>query len=239
MGKMMNQREELHLYLLTGQSNMAGRGVVEDQDRTPHPRVRALDREGRWTAAVDPIHFDKPHAGVGLGTTFGREMAGQSPAAVIGLVPCAVGGTPMCRWRPGEDLYEGAVVRARIALADGVLKGMLWHQGENDSQSPAEAREYEGRLHQMIRGFRSDLQAPDLPVVVGELGRYLDTQRFCALEPVSQALERLPDKLEHTAWVPSAGLNHKGDEVHFDAESLREFGRRYAQAMVRLQQQHG
>jgi len=234
---MMNQREELHLYLLTGQSNMAGRGDVEDRDRTPHPRVRMLDRDGRWAPAVDPMHFDKPQAGVGLGSTFGREMAEQRPDAVIGLVPSAVGGTPMCRWQPGEDLYEAAVGRARIALADGVLKGMLWHQGENDAQHPDEARQYESRLHQMIRGFRADLEAPELPVVVGELGRFLVAPRFCALEQVSSALKRLPEKLEHTAWVPSADLGHKGDEVHFDADAQREFGRRYAQAMIRLQRQ--
>src|SRR5262245_33767010 len=72
-------KEKFHLYLLIGQSNMAGRGTVEEQDKRPHPRVLMFTKENTWAPAVDPLHFDKPAAaGVGLGSSFGRAMADAS-----------------------------------------------------------------------------------------------------------------------------------------------------------------
>ena len=61
--------------LLVGQSNMAGRGVVGAEDRVPSPHVWMLDKAGAWVPAVDPVHYDKPIAGVGPGRTFGIELA--------------------------------------------------------------------------------------------------------------------------------------------------------------------
>ena len=57
-------KDKFHLFLLFGQSNMAGRGVVEPEDTKPHPRVLMLSKDGKWVPAVDPMHFDKPSAGV-------------------------------------------------------------------------------------------------------------------------------------------------------------------------------
>ena len=68
-------KDRFHLFLLVGQSNMAGRGVVADEDRTAHPRVLMLNQAGEWVPAIDPMHFDKPIAGVGLGKTFGQIIA--------------------------------------------------------------------------------------------------------------------------------------------------------------------
>ena len=55
-------KEKFHLFLLVGQSNMAGRGVVDAQDKTPDPRILMLNKAGEWASAVDPLHFDKPAA---------------------------------------------------------------------------------------------------------------------------------------------------------------------------------
>ena len=76
-------KDKFHLFLLVGQSNMAGRGVVEAQDQTPHPRVLMLSKEGRWVPAVDPLHFDKPSVGVGIGKTFGQLIAEANPGITI------------------------------------------------------------------------------------------------------------------------------------------------------------
>src|SRR5690606_27919396 len=96
------EKKDLHLFLLVGQSNMAGRGKVAESDRQPPERVLTFSQEGEWVPAVDPIHFDKPKvAGVGLGRTFGIEIAQATPGATIGLIPCAVGGTPIEKWVPG------------------------------------------------------------------------------------------------------------------------------------------
>ena len=74
------EKSQFHLFLLVGQSNMAGRGKVAEEDRTPHPRVLMLDKAGSWVPAVDPLHFDKPKVvGVGIGKTFGIDYAASEP----------------------------------------------------------------------------------------------------------------------------------------------------------------
>ena len=90
----------LHLYILMGQSNMAGRGTVEAIDSQPHPRVFALKSNNEWGPATEPLHWDKPERiGVGPGYAFGRAMAEQDPSVQIGLIPAAVGGSSIraCR----------------------------------------------------------------------------------------------------------------------------------------------
>src|SRR5262249_11968425 len=132
-------KEELKLYLLMGQSNMAGRGVPEKEDLTPHPRVLRFTYGGFWTNAVEPVNRGEhgKTAGVGPGLAFGKAMAEANPDVVIGLVPCAVGGTPLERWEKGADLYTNAVARAHAAMKVGTLAGIIWHQGESDSKTEA------------------------------------------------------------------------------------------------------
>ena len=232
-------KEKLHLYLLIGQSNMAGRGAVGEQDKTPSPRVLKFTKENAWAPATDPLHFDKPIAGVGLGSSFGRAMATASPDATIGLIPCAVGGTPLERWSKGGDLYLQALARAKLALKDGTLKGILWHQGESDSGNERTATTYGERLAQMVKDLRADLGAGEVPFVAGKLGEFLkreDKEGKPALWPkVNEQIGALPKSVPNTASVESTGLKHKGDSVHFDTPSLHEFGQRYAEAMKRLQ----
>jgi hypothetical protein len=233
-------REKFHLFLLIGQSNMAGRGVVEEQDRTPHPRVLMLNKEGNWLPATDPMHFDKPVAGVGLGKTFGQIIADATPGVTIGLIPCAVGGSPIDVWRPGafypatkSHPWDDTMRRAKLALEAGELKGILWHQGESDSNDKL-APGYERKLHDMIRRLRAELNAPEVPFLAGQLGMFEERPWSDDKRRVDRAHRELPTKVPRTAYVPSDGLRHKGDEVHFDAASYREFGRRYAEAFLKL-----
>lgn len=233
-------KEKLHLYLLIGQSNMAGRGAVEAQDKVPHPRVLKFTKENAWAPATDPLHFDKPTiAGVGLGSSFGRAMADANPEATIGLIPCAVGGTPLSRWSKGGDLYQQALERAKLALKDGTLKGILWHQGESDSGNEQLAKSYGERLAKMVKDLRADLGTGEVPFVAGKLGEFLKREGKDgkpSLWPlVNEQITALPKSVLHAASVESTGLKHKGDGVHFDSPSLGEFGQRYAQAMKRLQ----
>ncbi len=91
------------MFLLVGQSNMAGRGKVSEEDQKPRERVLMLSKEAKWVPAVDPLHFDKPGiAGVGLGRSFGLEIAKAHPDITVGLIPCAVGGSPISSWEPGQ-----------------------------------------------------------------------------------------------------------------------------------------
>ncbi len=228
----------LDLFLLVGQSNMAGRGVVTDADRQPHPRVLVLNQDNTWVSQGEPIHFDKPIAGVGPGFTFAKLVAEQNPGATVGLIPCAVGGTPISRWKPGADLYQQALARARIALKRGRLKGILWHQGESESGSEAKSVIYGRLLAEVATGFRRDLNAPEVPFIAGELGEFLYV-RSAGKSPyarvVNEQINLLPTLIPKASVVRSTGLAHKGDELHFDADAQKEFGKRYFAAFQSLQ----
>jgi pimeloyl-ACP methyl ester carboxylesterase len=234
-------KERFHLFLLVGQSNMAGRGVVTPDDKVPHARVLMLNKDGEWVPATDPLHFDKPTAvGVGLGRTFGIAVAEATPGVIIGLIPCAVGGSPIDAWRPGvyypptkSHPWDDAMRRAKLALESGTLKGILWHQGESDSTAEL-APKYEAKLHDLIGRLRSELRAPNTPFIAGQLGRFPDSPWNEFKAQVDQVHRALPTKVPHTAFVTADGLMHKGDKVHFDADSYRELGRRYAKAYLAI-----
>lgn len=231
--------ERVHIYVLMGQSNMAGRGPVEETDRQPHPRVFSYGKEHAWVPAVDPLHWDKPTAGVGPGSSFGRAMAEADPEILVGLVPCAVGGTALERWQKGGDLWTQAIERIQSASKDGTVQGVIWHQGEADGLSTETAETYAERLSNLVQDLRAELHMPRLPFVAGQLGPFLPpAQRNGSpayWDVVQQQILQLPRLIEWTAVADATGLTHTGDSVHFDSASQREFGRRYAAAMQRLQ----
>lgn len=225
---------------------MAGRGAVSLQDQKEHPRVFSFGEIEEWIHAVDPIHFDKPAiAGVGPGVSFGKKMAAFDPSIRIGLIPCAVGGTPIEVWKPGAYWespesgscypYDDAIRRTKNAMRNGELKGILWHQGESDSIKRADAIAYEDRLIHLIRTIRNDLAILDLPFVVASLGDYVIERRPDA-EIVNTTLKQIPTLVNNTAFVDSSGLVHKGDGEHFNSASALELGQRYADVMQHLLQ---
>ncbi len=235
------EREQFHLYLLIGQSNMAGRGKVEEQDRQPHPRVLTFNQAQEWVPAIDPLHFDKPNVvGVGLGKTFGEILAERQPEITIGLIPCAVGGSPIETWEPGAydaatktHPYDDMRKRCQVALPAGTLKGFLWHQGESDSNA-ARAPLYEKRLHALITRLRTEFDAEQVPFVVGQMGQFPEAPWNEYKQQVDAVHRRLPQQIPFTAYVSAAELTHKGDKVHFSADSYRQFGRRYAAEYLKL-----
>jgi carbohydrate esterase-like sialic acid-specific acetylesterase len=233
-GQALPAKEQFHLFLLVGQSNMAGRGVVEEQDRKPDKRVLMFTKEGEWAPAVDPMHWDKPVAGVGLGRTFAMKVAEARPGVTVGLIPCAVGGSPIDAWKPGVFYeptksypWDDAMRRAKTGMPAGVLKGILWHQGESDS-TDALAPGYEAKLHDLIARMRRELGAENVPFIVGQLGMFEGTPWKEPRKVVDRAHRELPKTVKLTAFVRAEGLKDKGDQVHFDAASYRELGKRYA-----------
>lgn len=233
-------RESFHLFLLIGQSNMAGRGVVEGQDPPVTPHVLMLDRTETWVPAADPMHFDKPIAGVGLGRAFAVHVLSQQPGVTIGLIPAAVGGSAISAWEPGArdeatqtHPWDDALRRARVALRDGTLQGVLWHQGESDAKAEL-APLYEARLHALIARVRAELAAPRVPFILGQLGQFAEAPWDESRRAIDAVHRAVPETVAHTAYVPADGLSHTGDRVHFDAASLRVLGRRYAEAYLTL-----
>ncbi|HLT86088.1 MAG TPA: sialate O-acetylesterase [Sphingobacterium sp.] len=232
------QNKDMHIYILMGQSNMAGRGQVTEQYAIQqHPRVRMLNQAGEWVTAVHPLHFDKPSiAGVGPGLTFGITMAEANPDITIGLVPCAVGGTSIATWVPGiydkathTHPFDDAEQRIRKAMETGNVKGIIWHQGEGDSNEKS-AEVYLDNLQKLIQSVRVLVGDPELPFVAGQLARYRDNYQL-----INKELDKLEAVVPHAAVVSSEGLWHKGDGTHFDSPSASELGRRFAEGMLSLQ----
>ncbi len=224
----------MDIFLLMGQSNMAGRGLLEDVEPIRDERIRVFQR-GRWALAEEPLHHDRPTAGIGLAMSFARAVLDADPGNDIGLVPRAVGSTPLDRWMPGADLYEGALAAADEAAMNGTIKAVLWHQGEHDSKAETDASSYSHRFTRMMTTLRERLDAPSLPVIFGELGSYLAARPdFPHYRIVNAELRKIPDTLPHSALVSAEGLTDKGDSLHYDGRSLRTFGQRYAAAYLRL-----
>lgn len=235
------QPRDLDLYLLIGQSNMAGRGEVASQDRKPHRRVWTLDAENQWVPAVDPIHFDKKQAGVGPGRTFGIEMAETDRSVQIGLIPCAVGGTSIRLWKPGgfdkktqTHPYDDMLARMRAAQENGTLKGILWHQGESDGKM-GERGTYQAALIELIERIRAECENPNLPFLIGQLGQFEGRPWSEGRRRVDAAHRTIAAQVPYVEFVRSEGLEDKGDRTHFSAAAARALGERFAQKMVQLQ----
>lgn len=237
---LISEKENFHLYLLIGQSNMAGRGKVSAEDTVGHKRVFMLNKENQWVRAKEPLHFDKPERiGTGLGLVFGKSMAEKDPDVTIGLIPCAVGGTAIEMWKPGGFYnstgvhpYNDAIMRAQVALEAGTLKGVLWHQGESDS-NPKLVSFYEKRLRELAQRIRTTLKSPEVPFIVGGLGEFYVGRNHSAGQ-INEILSRAPSYIDYCGFVSAVGLGHKGDSVHFSEEAYRELGSRYATKLVEL-----
>lgn len=227
----------LHIFLLIGQSNMAGRGKLDQVQAIHCPEIHMF-REGEWGVAEEPLHTDKPRiAGIGLGMSFAVDIFQKSSLSPLGLVPCAVGGTPLSRWMPGADLYEEAVATCKAALKDGSLAGILWHQGEGDSGDKDDAESYGDRLYKMLTTLRTELGAQSAPVITGELGPFLkDHEATPHYETVNAGLRGLETRLPRYRCAGAEGLTDNHDNLHFNAASLREFGRRYATCFLEIDQ---
>lgn len=227
-------KEKFQVFLLAGQSNMSGRGEITEDDLKVHPRVLMLAKDGSWQYAVDPIHYDKKIAGVGLGKSFAIALAEKDKDITIGLVPAAVGGSPIATWEPGgyhektdTHPYDDAISRARRAMKDGTLSGILWHQGEGDS-GPGRWPVYEEKLFALVERFREDLEAPEVPFIIGQLGRFEAKPWTEGRHKVNEAHNKVAEKTKFSGFVSSFGLTSKPDNTHFNTPSLHEFGKRYA-----------
>ena len=230
-------REQFRIVLLVGQSNMAGRGFVEAEDKVPIPRVYMLDPSGQWVPAVDPVHYDKKSAGVGPGRAFAKELVKADPSIAVGLVPAACGGSSVDHWEPGVYFeqtksrpYDDAVSRTKRALQDGVLEAILWRQGESDA-TPRAVPQHAEKLTRLFKRFRDEFDAPEIPILVGEL--YFDKETEWT-KAIRDAQITVVDRVQPSAFVSSEGTTLNPDRVHFDRASQLEQGKRFYEAFRRL-----
>ncbi len=228
-------------FLMIGQSNMAGRGDFGEVPEIQNRLCKML-RNGRWQPMGEPINPDRRvfgefHCGVGLAASFADEYAKHFEEK-IGLIPCADGGTRISEWQPGEILYDHAVMQARLAQRSSEIVGILWHQGESDSDTMENVAAYRERFLTMLSTLIKDLDLPkDIPVVIGELGDFVGRYKDGALpysQEINKVLTKISDDFDNVAIASAKGLTCKDDLIHFNSASYRTLGERYFDAYLSL-----
>lgn len=220
-------RDKLHIYLLIGQSNMAGRAPFSKEEAGVIPRCYLLDAQDTWEPAKNPLNRHSTiRKGLGMqklnpGYSFSKAMLEKDQGICIGLVVNAKGGSSIKQWSKESKFYKEAVRRTKSALKTGTLRGVLWHQGESD---PEDAQ-YLDKLRLLIKNLRSEFDMPDLPFVAGQVND---------LPLINDQIAKLPGTVDSTGFASSEGLKAM-DRWHFDAKSMKLLGRRYAEEMLVLQ----
>lgn len=240
----MSQPEgEYDVFLLIGQSNMAGRGrMIDGDDKAFDDRVYLLDDKGEPVLATNPlnqystIRKDIKMQQICPGYGFSKKVA-QATGRKILLVVNARGGTTIAQWMKGTDdgFYDQAVLRTKQAMKHGSLKGILWHQGCGDVRN---TDTYMDSLSVFVSNLRSDLRA-DVPFVVGELGKWR-----AHVNGFNEMLHSISEHIPASDWISSDGgapivtsrSNGKPDmkDPHFDRTSQIILGERYAVKILEM-----
>lgn len=240
--QILTPKEYTHIFLLMGQSNMAGYGRMLPEDKQPVKGIYYLPTKGaiQWKPASHPLHNRLRSDRFGLGLPFAKTYLSKHPGVSVCLIPVAWGGAPISKLNKGTQVYADAIKKAQFAAKQGTIKGILWHQGESDSVNDTLSNGYEKKLHQLIADLRKDLGSPQLPFIVGNLGEWYgqgrNPQHQRGIKRIKGILAQLPSKVTNTAFVPSHGLQYYDPrhKVHFKRESYIEFGKRYAAAFDKL-----
>ena len=233
--KLPKNKAKFKLVVLAGQSNMAGRGTIDPADNKPHPRVVMLNAQGEWVPCVDPIHYDIGKSGVGPGKTFGELLADSDPSITVGLIPTAVGGTPLQCWDPGAvspkgggkwKPYDDMVARTKRAMKDGTLTAILWHQGESDCMRRG-GYLYQYRFPVMVERFRKEVGAEGVPLICGGLCPKMEKDWFGKVLANAKrwTCEYAYGPGKYTKCPEDVQLEK--DNIHYTKASQQEFAKRY------------
>ena len=229
-------------FLMIGQSNMAGRGEIGDVEPIVNPDCFLL-RMGRWQKMSEPINPDRAifngefRCGIGLAASFADQLSRECKMQV-GLIPCADGGTSIDQWMPGELLFDHAVMQTRLAMRTSQFSGILWHQGESDCNDDESLLAHKAKFVTMITALRRELNAEEVPLIIGELSHCYDPARGLEDRPMrmNEAYRTLEKELPFCKVASAKGLNMKADGLHFNASSCRVFGERYFEKWLELDQ---
>jgi hypothetical protein len=237
-----------HIYLMFGQSNMEGAGTIEAQDRVTNARVLMmqdltctnLSREyGRWYTAAPPLN--RCWSGLGPGNSFGRMLGEQAPDSItIGLINASVSGCNIFIYKKGcpdglDEISKGIpfdcgytwlLDLAKRAQQSGVIKGILFHQGETNTADP----NWKYTVQQIVKDLKADLGLGDIPFLAGEL-LYAKYSSCCSAH--NAEIAKLPSLIPN-AHVISAWELPGADVAHFTSSSYRTLGERYARKMLQL-----
>lgn len=246
------------VWLLAGQSNMQGVGDMTGAAR-PHPLIRVFSLRREWRLARDPLHVEtespdvchhggRPSTpeqaehlrrtvkkGVGVGLFFAREMLART-GVPQGLVVTAHGGTTMAQWSPdladrgGESLY--ASMLASVRATGQPVAGMLWYQGESDTDDLACAA-YPERMTALVAAVRRDLRQPALPWIMAQIGPVCGGWGGPRWNELREHQHRLPERIQKLDTISTIDLG-LDDNIHISAASFPVLAARFARAANRL-----
>jgi len=244
-----------HIYLAFGQSNMEGAGDVEHIDRYADERYKLLSTAdncmgrnlGEWYYALPPIV--SCFGNLSPLDWFGRTLTQHLPEEItIGIVPVAVAGADIQLFEEqnyatyeqpdwmqersdayGNNPYRRLIDMAKIAQKDGVIKGILLHQGETNTAQ----LDWPDRVKAVYESILSelDLKAEDVPLLAGEVVT-TEVGGMCGAH--NDVIHLLPDVIPTAHVISAEGLESRGDDLHFSSASYRTFGQRYAEKMLEL-----
>ncbi|MDQ2639114.1 MAG: sialate O-acetylesterase [Pseudomonadota bacterium] len=250
---------DFHVYLAFGQSNMEGFPGIEAQDKVDvdarFQMLAAVDfaglgrSRGQWYPAIPPLC--RSSTGLCPPDYFGRTLASQLPQRVrVGVVNVAVAGCKIelfdrdtyeayaataAPWMKtiiagyGGNPYQHLVDMARVAMQRGVIKGILLHQGESNTNDT----DWPEKVAKIYRNLLSDLKldASGVPLLAGET---VNADQQGAAASVNEIIAQLPKVLPAAQVISSRGCESRPDRLHFTPAGYRELGRRYAEARLAL-----
>ncbi|MCM1505037.1 MAG: sialate O-acetylesterase [Muribaculum sp.] len=246
-----------HIYLCIGQSNMEGNAPIEPQDRVSVPdRFKVMSTVNfknpprnlsEWYTAVPPLV--RENTGLTPMDYFGRTMVDNLPEYVtVGVVPVAVGGCKIehldkdfdpasivneAGWFQGfmsnydNHPYSRLIQCAKEAQKQGVIKGILLHQGESNTND----RQWPDKVKKVYEDILSDLNlnAEEVPLLAGEV---VTSSEGGVCGSMNAIIDALPQTIPTAHVVSAGGLPQKGDGLHFTAHAYRVLGCRYAVEML-------
>ena len=252
-------KKDFYVFLCFGQSNMEGFPGVEAQDQGPvDDRFRVLAAvdfpkqqrtQGNWYPAVPPLC--RPSSGLCPADYFGRSLAASLPPNIkVGIVNVSVAGCKIelfdqaryqsyaataAPWMKNiiktynDNPYQYLVEMGKLAQRDGVIKGILLHQGESNTND----KEWPNKVNGIYRHLLADLnlKADNVPLLAGELVG-ADQKGACA--SMNKIIDELPKTIPTAHVISSRGCAGRPDHLHFTPAGYRELGRRYAETMLSL-----
>ena len=257
--KAISQDQNFYIFLCYGQSNMEGFPGIEGQDTTNVDNrfqvLAAVDfpkpgrEKGHWYPAVPPLC--RPFTGLSPADYFGRTMIANLPKNIrVGVVVVAVAGCKIELFDKANyqsydstapvwmkniikqydgDPYQYLVDMAKLAQKDGVVKGILMHQGESNTDDKDWLNKVGGVYENLIKDL--NLNAEKVPLLAGELVN-ADQNGACA--NMNKTIAEMPKTIPNSHIISSAGCPARPDHLHFTAAGYRTLGTRYAETMLSL-----
>ncbi|UMB53069.1 sialate O-acetylesterase [Lutibacter sp. A64] len=254
-----SQNSNFHVYLCFGQSNMEGQGVIEEQDKTVDNRFLMMQSTdcpnlektlGSWYPAIPPL--SQCYTGLSPADYFGRTMVEKLPDSIkVGVINVSVGGCDIRLFDKdlyleyddtypeawftdkvagyGGNPYQRIIKLAKLAQKDGVIKGILLHQGETNTGDENWPLYVATVYNNMLEDL--SLNAADVPLLVGEVV-HENQQGKCA--SMNAIIATVPKVIPTAHVISSDGCSVKSDNVHFNAQGYRELGKRYAIEMLKI-----